>query len=97
MAGGTASSTRIRVELRGFHAMTTTIIRVRVKPGARRSGLVQQADGEWLAQVRAPPLEGRANRELIELVAEHFHCPRSAVSIKSGAASRIKLVTIEIR
>ncbi|HET7757369.1 MAG TPA: DUF167 domain-containing protein [Steroidobacteraceae bacterium] len=77
--------------------MTTTTIRVRVKPGARRSGLVQQADGEWLAQVRAPPVEGRANRELIELVAEHFHCPRSAVSIKSGAAGRIKLVTIEIR
>jgi uncharacterized protein (TIGR00251 family) len=51
--------------------------------------------GTWLAQVKAPPVDGKANQELIALVAAHFHCSKSAVSIKSGASGRMKLVRIE--
>jgi len=54
------------------------VLRVRVKANARSSTLMQLADGSWVARVRAPPIEGRANEELIALVAEHFHCLRAA-------------------
>jgi uncharacterized protein YggU (UPF0235/DUF167 family) len=40
------------------------------------------------------PGQGEANKEFIALVAEHFSCPRSAVSIKSGGSSRLKRVCI---
>ena len=70
------------------------VLRVKVKANARSSALVQLADGSWVAQVRAPPIEGRANEELITLVAEHFHCLKAAVSIKSGRSGRVKLVKI---
>ena len=70
------------------------VLRVRVKANARSSTLMQLADGSWVARVRAPPIEGRANEELIALVAEHFHCLRAAVSIKSGRSGRVKLVQI---
>jgi hypothetical protein len=53
------------------------------------------ADGSWVAHVKAPPIEGRANQELIDLIAEHFHCVKAAVCIKSGASGRMKLVRIE--
>jgi uncharacterized protein (TIGR00251 family) len=72
-----------------------TIIQVRVKPGARQSVLSQVEDGTWLAHVKSPPIEGKANDELIALVARHFGCRRSAVSIRSGASGRTKLVRIE--
>ena len=49
------------------------------------------------ARVRSAPIDGKANEELIALVAEHFQCPKSAVSIKSGAAGRIKVVRVELR
>jgi hypothetical protein len=75
--------------------MAATVIRVKVKPNARASSLERLDDGSWLARVRAAPVDGKANGELIALVAEHFRCPRAAVSIKSGAASRTKLVRIE--
>jgi uncharacterized protein (TIGR00251 family) len=75
--------------------MTATVIRVKVKPNARTSALNQMPDGSWVAQVRAPAIEGRANKELIALVAEHFQCMKAAVSIKSGAAGRLKLIRIE--
>jgi len=51
----------------------------------------------WLAQLKAPPVDGKANAELIKLVAKQFGCARSAVSIKSGAGGRTKLVKIEVR
>ena len=38
---------------------------------------------------------GKANAKLIALVARHFGVPRAAVSIRSGAASRVKRVDIE--
>ncbi len=71
------------------------LIQVRVKPGARDSSLTQTADGTWLAKLKAPPVDGKANEELIELVAEHFKCRKIAVTIKSGASGRMKLVRIE--
>ncbi|HUL46577.1 MAG TPA: DUF167 domain-containing protein [Steroidobacteraceae bacterium] len=70
------------------------VIRVKVKPNARQSSLEQQADGSWLARVRSPAVEGRATSELLALVAEHFGRPKAAVSVKSGATSRTKLIRI---
>lgn len=69
-------------------------IRVKVKPNARASALAQATDGSWLASLKAPPVDGRANEELIALVARHFGCRKAAVSIRSGAAGRIKLLRI---
>jgi hypothetical protein len=59
--------------------------------------LEQEPDGTWHARLKAPPVDGKANAELIRLVAEQFGCTRSAVSIKSGAGGRTKLVKIEVR
>jgi uncharacterized protein len=72
-----------------------TILQVKVKPNARVSALTQLPEGNWLAQLQSPPVDGRANRELIALISAHFHCSKAAVSIKSGAAGRMKLVRIE--
>ena len=78
-----------------YRGGAATVIRVKVKPNARASALTQQPDGSWVAQVKAPAIEGRANEELIALVAEHFRCAKAAVSIKTGASGRLKLVRIE--
>lgn len=72
-------------------------LQLKVKPNARTSVLEQQADGTWLAQIKAPPVDGKANEELIALVARHFGVRKAQVSIKSGAGGRMKLVQIENR
>lgn len=69
-------------------------LRVKVKPNARVSELEEQSDGTWLARVKAPPVDGKANDELVALIAEHFGVRRNLVSIKSGAGGRLKLVQI---
>ena len=72
------------------------VIRVRVKPGSRVSRLALEADGTWLAQLKSRPVEGKANAELIELVAEQFNCRKAQVTIKSGLSSRVKLISVEV-
>jgi uncharacterized protein (TIGR00251 family) len=71
------------------------VIRVKVKPNAKASALEQAADGSWFAQLKSPPVDGKANAELIALVAKHFGCRKANVTIKSGASGRMKLVEIE--
>ncbi|MFT4178838.1 MAG: DUF167 domain-containing protein [Thermomonas sp.] len=70
------------------------ILQVKAKPGSRVSALTQQEDGTWLAQLKSQPVDGKANAELVALVAEHFGCAKSAVSIKTGAGSKLKRVVV---
>ena len=74
--------------------MSGLVLQVKVKPRARTSSLEQAADGTWLAKLKSPPVDGKANQELIALVAARFGCPKGAVTIKTGAAGRLKLVKL---
>ena len=83
-----------RIPLIRYLIMPPRVIQVKVKPNSRASLLEQREDGTWLAQIKSPPVDGKANEELITLVAKHFKCPKSNVWIKSGGATRIKLIQI---
>lgn len=75
--------------------MPTKLIQIKVKPNSRLSLLEQKVDGTWVAQIKSPPVDGKANEELLRLVAKHFGCRKSNVSIKTGGSSRTKLIQIE--
>ena len=75
--------------------MAILVLQIKVKPRARISLLEQAPDGTWLAKLKAAPVDGSANAELIALVAKRFNCHKAAVTIKSGASGRTKLVKIE--
>jgi hypothetical protein len=70
-------------------------LRVKVKPNSRVSSLEQGPDGNWLARVKAPPVDGKANAELVNLIAAHFNCRKAAVEIRAGASGRDKRVKVE--
>jgi uncharacterized protein len=70
-------------------------MRVKVKPNARVALLRPLDDGSWYAQTRSPPADGKANDELIALVAAELGLRRSQVSIRRGASSRIKVLQID--
>ena len=70
------------------------ILQVKVRPNARESSLVQAPDGSWTASLKAPPVDGKANAELVALVAQRFGCRKADVEIKAGASGRMKLVKV---
>ena len=75
--------------------MAALTLRIRVKPNARSSSLEQAEDGTWIARLKSPPVDGKANEELVALVARRFGRRRADVVISSGAGGRTKLVKIE--
>jgi len=73
------------------------LLQLRVKPRSSRSALEIDASGvAGTAWLKSPPVDGKANEELVALLAEHFDCPRSAIAIKSGAGARLKLVSVQV-
>lgn len=65
-----------------------------VKPNARRNEVTMREDGGFLVLVKAPAAEGKANKVLVEVLAEFFKKPRSSVTILKGKSSRRKIVEI---
>jgi uncharacterized protein len=67
---------------------------LRIQPGARRSEVVGPLGAALKIRVAAPADDGKANAELVRLVAERLGVPRRAVRIVRGEASRDKTVEV---
>jgi len=70
-------------------------IQVRATPGAKRSEVLGVVDGRLRVRVHAPAVEGKANGELVRLLAAWAGVRRSAVAITRGERGREKTVRIE--
>ena len=70
------------------------VIAVRVIPRAGRSGVTGTREGALLVRLNAPPVEGAANDELIEVMADLLGVPKRAVTIVAGERSRTKRVRV---
>jgi len=71
-------------------------LRLRVSPGAKRSGVNgPYGEGAVRLAVSAPPVDGKANAEVERFLAELAGLPRGSVRVVGGAASRDKTVLLE--
>lgn len=83
-----------QIQMSKTENITTRII-VEVHPGAKKNAVVRFEDGVWHIKVAAPPIEGKANKALIEFLSDVLDVPKSRITIEKGAASRRKLVVVE--
>jgi uncharacterized protein (TIGR00251 family) len=70
------------------------VLEVRVQPRASRSEFAGALGGRLKVRLRAPPVDGRANAELVDFLADAFGVPRSNVTIEHGLAGRDKRVRV---
>ncbi|MCX8070807.1 MAG: DUF167 domain-containing protein [Thermodesulfovibrionales bacterium] len=71
-------------------------INVRVIPKARHKGIIA-IDGEiYKIGLHSPPVDGKANDELIEFLSDYFQVSKSNVTIIMGLTSRNKVIQIRI-
>ncbi len=68
--------------------------RLKVHPRARRARLAGKLGDEWKLEITAPPVDGKANKAVIEFFAETLGVPRSSVRIVAGEHSQHKVVEI---
>jgi uncharacterized protein (TIGR00251 family) len=69
-------------------------LQVRARPGAARRGIAGADARGLIVAVHAPAAEGRANAELIEVIAGALAVPRSAIALERGHRGRLKLIRI---
>jgi uncharacterized protein (TIGR00251 family) len=70
-------------------------LRLAVQPGARRTEAAGLHDGCLKLRIAAPPVEGRANEEVLLWLARQLGLPRSQLHIVTGETSRRKSVAID--
>lgn len=68
---------------------------VKVKPNSKKQAIVEEEDGSLTVHLKSPPVDGKANKELIELLAKKFNVPKSSITIQLGLSGRNKLVNIQ--
>lgn len=70
-------------------------VKVKVKPNSKQEKITEQEDGSLTVNLKSPPVDGKANEELIKLLAKKFQVPKSSIRIKSGLSSRQKVIEID--
>lgn len=74
-----------------------TQIQVRLKPNSRRrQEVIKNDDGTFTVYVKSPAIEGRANKEAVELLAKYFKVSKSQVELMRGARSKHKIFKIDL-
>ena len=70
------------------------ILNVRAQPRSSRSGIDGLLGDAVKVRIRCAPVDGKANKELVETLAEAFDLPKSAVVFKSGETSKTKRILL---
>jgi uncharacterized protein len=71
-----------------------TRFNVTVHPRSSAELLAILPDGSLDIRLKAPPIEGRANENLIKYLSDYFHIRKSAIKIEQGEKSRKKVISI---
>ena len=69
-------------------------ITVAVKPNSKKEIVEELPDGSYLVRVNVPPVDGKANERVIELLSKHFRQPKSLITLTSGPKSKKKIFSI---
>ena len=69
-------------------------IKVKVEPRSSKSGIVGPYGDSLKVKLTSPPVEGKANKELIEVLAKEFGIPKKDVEIVAGHNSKNKTVKL---
>lgn len=72
----------------------TLTLDLHIQPGASRTEIAGEHGDRLKLRISAPPVEGAANRAVVEFVAERLNVARAAVTVVRGATSRAKTVAV---
>ena len=70
------------------------VLNVRAQPRSSRSGIDGILGDAVKVRIRCAPVDGKANKELVETLADAFDLPKSAVVFKSGETSKTKRILL---
>jgi hypothetical protein len=73
---------------------TSLVLTLHVQPGAKRTEVAGSHGDALKVRLAAPPVDGKANAELLRFLADAFSVPLRKVTLLRGETSRMKVVRI---
>jgi uncharacterized protein (TIGR00251 family) len=70
------------------------VLNVRAQPRSSKAGIDGLLGDAVKVRVRCAPVDGKANKELVETLADAFGVPKSRVEFKSGQTSKTKRILL---
>ena len=70
-------------------------IKVKVIPKSSVQHIVETLEGDLKVKLKAPPVQGQANKELVQMLAKYYKVSKSQVEIIKGLTSKNKIVEID--
>jgi uncharacterized protein (TIGR00251 family) len=71
------------------------IINVKASPRSSKAGVDSVVGDALKVRLRSAPVDGKANKELIEVLADAFEIPKSRVVFKSGETGKTKRLFLQ--
>jgi len=72
------------------------ILRLRIQPKASRDAFIAPyGEDYYKVAISSPPVDGKANQQLIKFLSRNFGLPRSKITLESGARSRSKSLRLK--
>ncbi len=70
-------------------------LRIKVKPGSKTDEIVREADGGLKVKIKAQPVEGKANKYLVEYLSGVLDVPKSKITLLKGETNSFKTLEID--
>ncbi len=74
--------------------MGEKIYNIKVVPGAKENKIVEESDNFLKIKLTALPEKGKANKQLVDFLSQHFKLPKNNIQILAGQTARVKIVKL---
>lgn len=82
-------------QFKTLNTFTAMKLRIKVKPASKTDEITREADGGLKVKIKAPPVEGKANKYLIEYLSGVFGVSKSKIILLKGETNSHKTLEIE--
>ncbi|MDI6781930.1 MAG: DUF167 domain-containing protein [bacterium] len=76
--------------------MKTVYLNIKLQPNASRNEIVGQENEYIRIRVQSPPVDGKANKALINFLANELGVKKSQIDITTGKTSRLKRIQVQV-
>lgn len=70
-------------------------LKIKVKPASKIDEIVREADGNIKVKIKGQPIEGKANKYLIEYLSKVLNLPKSKIVLLKGETNAFKTLEID--
>ena len=71
------------------------LLRIKVKPNSKTDEIIREPDGSLKVKIRAQPIEGKANKYLVEFLSKKLGLSKSQVTLLKGESNSFKTLEID--